>query len=194
MARAKQPVSIDGLEFDALISTNETLSATVPSYAVEDGYSVSDSIIINAQSISMTLCVTNTPVTWYKRHGASPTRVADVEKKLRQLYFNKTPVTVITTDETYTDMAIESISFSKSVDSANSREIPITLKKIQVTTAKTTTIPSSYGKSGTSGASAGTANTTAANTSSETKNEKKTEDSGSKSSILYSVGKSLGLV
>ena len=35
MARAKQPVSINGIEFDALIDESRTLEATVPEYSVE---------------------------------------------------------------------------------------------------------------------------------------------------------------
>ena len=70
MAKATQPVSINGLEFDALISESRTLEATVPEYSVETGFSVSDSIILSPEKMEMTLFVTNTPVTWYRRHGA----------------------------------------------------------------------------------------------------------------------------
>lgn len=192
MARAKRPVSVNGIEFDALMSQSQTLSSTVPSYAVEDGYEVSDSIILGSESISMTLFITNTPVTWQKRHSSDMTRVESIEKRLKQLYFSREPVTVITTDETYTNMAIESISFSKATETAYAREIPITFKKIQLSTAQTTIIPASYGKSGATGASAGTANTsTGTGTGNGSSNS---SNNGNKSSILYSVGKSIGIV
>ena len=87
MGKATQPVSINGLEFDALIDESRTLEATVPEYSVESGFSVSDSVILNPEKLSMTLFVTNTPVTWYCRHGASPTRVDNVVKQLEELYF-----------------------------------------------------------------------------------------------------------
>ena len=73
MARAKQPVSINGIEFDALIDESRTLEATVPEYSVESGFSVSDAIILSPEKLDMTLFVTNTPVTWYNRHGRSRT-------------------------------------------------------------------------------------------------------------------------
>ena len=139
MGKATQPVSINGLEFDALIDESRTLEATVPEYSVESGFSVSDSVILNPEKLSMTLFVTNTPVTWYRRHGASPTRVDNVVKQLEELYFAKEPVTIVTSDATYTSMAIESITISKSLEIGYARQIPISFKKIRVTTAKTTT-------------------------------------------------------
>jgi hypothetical protein len=49
MARAKRPVTIAGIEFDALISEEHGYEATVPEYAVESGFSVSDAIIHGAE-------------------------------------------------------------------------------------------------------------------------------------------------
>ena len=69
MAKAKKPVSIEGVEFDALIDEEITLEADAPDYPVEDGYSVSDTIILRPKTLSMTLYVTDTPVTWIKDHG-----------------------------------------------------------------------------------------------------------------------------
>ena len=124
MGKATQPVSINGLEFDALIDESRTLEATVPEYSVESGFSVSDSVILNPEKLSMTLFVTNTPVTWYRRHGASPTRVDNVVKQLEELYFAKEPVTIVTSDATYTSMAIESITISKSLEIGYALDTP----------------------------------------------------------------------
>ena len=178
MARPKVPVSINGLEFDALMSESRSLSASVPEYSVEEGYVVSDSIILGTETLQMTLFVTNTPVTWYERHGSSRTRVKDVEKRLEQIFLNSEPVRVITNDAVYTSMAIESISFSKSLEQGYAREIPISFKKIRITKSRTTTIPSYYGKSGGTGTSAGSANTTTGSSGSG-----KGSDSGSEHPI-----------
>ena len=37
MSKKIQPVSIDGIEFDALISSSESLAADIPQYPVEGG-------------------------------------------------------------------------------------------------------------------------------------------------------------
>lgn len=189
MAKAKQPVSIAGIEFDALISEDHGFEATVPEYAVEKGFSVSDAIIIGAETLSMTLYVTDTPVTWLSRHGAEQGRVDRVCKQLEELFYTAQAVTVVTSDRIYTDMAIESLTISKSLDIGYAREIPISFRKIRITQAATTTIPDSYGKSGTSNAQAGTANT-----SSGTGDGSSSDTNGdSKASILYGAGKSFGL-
>lgn len=198
MARAKQPVSINGIEFDALIDESLDLEAQVPEYPTEKGFSVSDNISLKPENLSMTLYVTDTPVTWRNRHGSGPGRVEGVVKQLKSLYFSKQVVTVVTSSEVYDSMAITNLSISKSSEVGYAREIPITLKKIVVTESSTVTIPDSYGKSGATGASGGTANTTAANTGSGSGtgsgNGSSGGDSGSSGSVLYNAASGFGLI
>lgn len=209
---SKQPVTINGIEFDALIDESRTLEATVPEYAVEDGYSISDAILRGAESLSMTLFVTSTPVTWFWRHGISKSRVSEVVKQLEELYYAGEPVTITTSENTYTNMAIESLTITKNVESGNAREIPISFKKINITKAKTTTIPDSYGKSGTTKSASGSANTksgsSSSNSSASTSSASSSgsssgssssssgtsSGSSSKSSILYKAAKGSGLL
>lgn len=204
MARAKQPVSVNGIEFDALISQTDTLEATVPEYTVEDGFVVSDAIILNPEKLDMVLYITDTPVTWYSRHGSGQDRVETIVKQLQELYFTAEPTTVVTSAKSYANMAIESLSISKSVEIGYAREVSISFKKIRVTSAKTTTIPDSYGKSGTTQASAGTAGTSSGSSGgssgsgssggSSGSGSSSGSSGGSKSSILYSAANSIGLI
>lgn len=189
-----QPTSINGLEFDALISIDKNLEATVPQYSVEDGFSVSDAIIISPVNISMVLYVTNTPVTWASRHGVDQTRVNTVCKRLEEIFMSHDTVTVVTPDEVFTNMAITSLTLSKNAETGNyASEIPISLVKVYVTKARTTTIPDSYGKSGTTGAQAGTASTSTASSGTATTSS---QDSGDekKASILYKAATGVGLI
>ena len=160
MARATIPVMINDLEFDALIDENYTLESSIPEYTIEDGFIVSDAILLAPEHLEMTLFLTEKPVTWKKRHGSENGRPAEVIARLKELYYEKEPVTVTTTDNSYTDMGISSVTFSKSTDIGYAYEIPISLQKIRITSSRTTTIPASYGKSGTTMAQAGTASTT----------------------------------
>ena len=201
MPKAKVPVSINGIEFDALISEDRTLEASVPEYAVEEGYSISDAIIIGAEKLNMTLYVTNTPVTWYWTHGWTTERVEGVCYYLEQLFFSAVPCTIVTSDKTYYDMAIESISFNKNVETGYSREIPISFKKIRVTTANTTSIPDSYGKSGKTEEQTGAANTATIDIVPQTVSSESSSSSlstntskQSKGSILYGLAHSAGLI
>lgn len=191
MAREpKQPVSINGIEFDALIDQSVSYSAQVPEYPTEKGFNVSDTIILKNEEVSMTLYVTDTPVTWKKRFGTTSFgRVDEVVKKLEALYFSKQLVTVVTSNAVYKNMALTSYSISKSADVGYAREIPVTFQKVITTETKKVTIPDSYGKSGATGASAGTANTSTASSSSSS------DSSNSKNgSIAYNAAKSAGLI
>lgn len=154
------PVSINGVEFDALMTEELTLPATIPQYVVEEGFEVSDTIILNARKLSMTLIVTSTPVTWIKTHGGGVSHVATVIAQLQALYFSREPVTVVTPNGTYSNMGIESISITKSPDGIYDREVSISLAEVRKTRAGASTLPAGYGKGGASSAMVGTANTT----------------------------------
>lgn len=161
MARkALQPVSVAGIEFDALIEEEKTMSATIPSYPVENGFPVSDTIILDPLSIQMTLYVTNTPVTWLARHGSSVDRVNKVCDAIENLWLEKKLVKVVTTGAIYTNMGITSISIRKSNEIGYAREISLQMNKVIVTESKTAKIPDYILKSGKTMANAGTASTT----------------------------------
>ncbi len=182
MARSNlRPVSIAGIEFDALIDETKTMSATIPVYPVEEGFPVSDTIILNPLTLQMTLYVSNTPVTWLYRHGTSNTRVLEICNQIESLWMNKEIVKIVTSDAIYTDMGITSISVKKSRDIGYAREITLTAQKIRVTSRKTAEIPSYILKSGKSEASAGTASTskTSSNGSSVTHTSSVESSSGS---------------
>jgi len=194
MSKPIQPVSVDGIEFDALIGSTETYDATVPEYSVETGFSVSDTIILNAEVLDMTLFVSNRPVTWAKRFGVSNDRVDSVVKQLKELYMSKKLITISTGSETYTDMAITNLSITKSNTLGYAREVPIKFKKVRVTESQTTTIPESYGKSGATGSSAGTASTSTGSGGSDSSSSSSSSSNSKSGSVLYNAASSIGLL
>lgn len=120
MARAKRPVTIAGIEFDALISEEHGYEATVPEYAVESGFSVSDAIIHGAETLNMVLYVTDTPVTWRSHSGAavlSRSRSGWRSCTTPPSRSQSSPATA-----TYTSMAIENLTISKSAEVGYARE------------------------------------------------------------------------
>ena len=187
--RALQPVSINGIEFDALISSTEAYEASVPEYPVETGFTV----ILNAETLEMTLFLSNRPVTWARRFGASANRVGQVAGQLRELYFQKSLVTVSTGSGSYTNMAITSLSIPRTNSMMDAVEIPIKFKKVRVTASRTAVIPDSYGKSGATAAPAGTANTSAASTGASGGTEAAGGDAQGSSSVAYGIASKFGL-
>lgn len=162
----KQPVSIDGIEFDALIESNEEYASDIPQYPVEEGYVVSDNITLKPLELTMTLFLTNTPVTHALRHGIYPLRVDMVIARLLNMRDKKELVKIVTSDNTYTDMGLTSLSIPKAVKGA--REISVTFTKVIKTYTEMVSVPSSYGKSGKTGSTAGVAKTASKAASSAT--------------------------
>ena len=169
MAKKKlKPVSIWGIEFDALIDETKNLSATIPAYPVEKGFPVSDTIILDPVSLQMTLYVSNTPVTWLYRHGTSTDRVNKICDLLEQKWLEKQLAKIVTTEAIYKNMGITSISIKKSHDIGYAREISISATKVRITKRKTVKIPSYVLKSGETKANAGTASTSTSSSKSST--------------------------
>ena len=191
MARSNlKPVSVAGIEFDALIEEQKTLSATIPVYPVEDGFPVSDTIILEPVSVSMTLYVSNTPVTWLYRHGTSNSRVNNICNRMEELWLSRQLVKIVTTDTVYTNMGLTSISIKHSKEIGYAREISLTAQKIRVTSRKTASIPSYILKAGETMANAGTASTSTTSSSAGTASGSTGGSSGSSGSSGGSGGSS----
>lgn len=196
MGKAKRPCKLGGIAFDALLTQDDSLEAELPDYPVESGKSVNDSVIIKPFYISAELYLTNTPITWARQQGGR-NRVRQVEDRLREAFINKEPLIYSTSDRTYQDMCLESLTISKSEENGYARKITVKLKQVTITQTKTGIIPDSYVRGGQTAASAGTASTKPATNSGvvnngSTKDSKET--SQKKGSILYNAANSSGLL
>lgn len=201
MAKKLTPTTVWGIEFDALIDETKIMTATIPTYPVEEGFLVSDTIILDPISLSLTLYISNTPVTWLYRHGTSSDRVKRICEQIENKWLQRKLTKIVTSDAIYTNMGITSISIKKSKEIGYSREVAITAQKVRVTERKTVSIPTYILKSGESMANAGTVSTS--QTSSKSSSGAGTGSSGSsfggsdaqkKQSILYGAASGLGLI
>jgi hypothetical protein len=184
VGKATRPASLNGIEFDALITESRSYEADIPDYPTEDGFNVSDSILRRPFILDVTAFISDTPVTWKNRFGSTKNRTKKVLAMLEDLYFNGSIVTFTTSDKVYKNMGITSLTIPKTKENGLGVEVTFQLKQIRVTKAKTTTIPASYGKSGKTGASGGTASTSSGSGSSSSSSSKDSE-SQKASSILY---------
>ncbi|MCM1180006.1 MAG: hypothetical protein NC347_07100 [Clostridium sp.] len=164
----KQPVSVAGIEFDAVLDIKESHSSTVPQYPIDEGYSVQDNVALDPMSLVMTLYVTATPVTWLSRHGSGEGRVRQIWNQLFGMYSQKTPITVITPDASYSNMIIKGITYKKSSETGYAAEIPIEFSQVTVTSARTAAVPAEYARAGMSQQLAGSAATSTATSSGST--------------------------
>lgn len=203
--RKKQPVSIWGIEFDALIDEQKTMSSKIPVYPVENGFPVSDTITNEPLSLSLNLYISNTPVTWLFRHGTSKDRVTMICNLIEKKWLEKNLTKIVTSDTIYTDMGITSIVIKKSSDIGYAREVSVTAQKVYITKKRTTVIPNYSLKSGKSKASAGKASKSSSakngdssggaysgNKGSKNGANSNKKDAKKKQSILYGVAKGKG--
>lgn len=164
----KQPVSVAGIEFDAVLDIKESHSSTIPQYPIDEGYSVQDNVALDPMSLIMTLYVTATPITWLSRHGSGEGRVRQIWNQLFGMYSQKTPITVITPDASYSNMIIKGITYKKSSETGYAVEIPIEFSQVTVTSARTAAVPAEYARAGMSQQLAGNAATSTATSSGST--------------------------
>ena len=196
-----QPVSVAGIEFPAMLDETQTFTSDIPEYPVETGFVISDNITLQPMELPLTLLLSDTPLTWRGRVRS----MSEAESMLKELYFSKTPFTVVTPSGTFESMGITSMQIKRSSENGYNKEVSLSLKQINVTATKTASIPDSYGKSGATGANAGTASTSAGSAStgggssgggSGGSGSSGGSSSGKQSSgsILYNVASSAGLI
>lgn len=183
MKKPKNPVTVGNVKFDVLMNESIERSAEVPQYPVEDGYKVSDSILISPLTISITALISNMPVTWKNRFKGQPHRTKTEVDKLIKLYEKKTLVSYYNHQKRYKNMAITSLSVPKTEEMAECVEISLTLQEVRVTKPKVVNIDASYMRSGTTGTYSGTVPATTS--------DENASDSAEKCSILYGIGTSV---
>lgn len=153
----KQPVMVNGIEFDAILDGTSTYSASVPTYPIDAGYSVSDNVALDPFKLSMVLYVTATPVTWLSRHGTGEERIRLICDSLVELYSSREMLSVVTQDKAYDNMVIQNLEIKQSEEIGYAREIALDLVQVTVTAASVQTVPAEYLRSGKSMQSTGTA-------------------------------------
>lgn len=193
-----QPVSVAGIEFPAMLDETQTFTSDIPEYPVETGFVISDNVTLQPMELPLTLLLSDTPLTWRGRVRS----MSEAESMLKELYFSRTPFTVVTPSGTFESMGITSMQIKRSSENGYNKEVSLSLKQINVTATKTAAIPDSYGKSGATGANAGTASTSAGSTSTgggssgggSGSSGGSSSGKQSSGSILYNVASSAGLI
>ncbi len=159
-----QPSQLGDLKFECIIKRAFKYDATVPTYAVEDGTYISDSILKSPMSMTLETMITNHPLTWAKQIAGSDNRVNEVRDKLLEMYYSGELFTLTTPDNVYENMAITSISFPE--DSyLDAIDVSISLQQV-ITTKADIALAESYDYSGDSEDSVGTTDTSTTSSSS----------------------------
>lgn len=183
---ATKPASLGSLEFDAIVSRSETMDADIPEYPTEAGYSVSDNVCLKALTLDVEAIISNTPVTWSDEHSPSQSRVETMCDELRKLWKAKEILTFTAGSDVYENMCIESLTLPRKAENGSSVYVSFSMKQVTITSTDTAAISISYARGGKSGQNTGSSQSKTANTSAA-------NGTGTKSSILCSGAKALGL-
>ena len=197
------PASIGGIEFDAVVSTEEDLSADVPTYATETGFSCGDTITIKPTQLNVVARIASTPVTWAGRHAASDNRCSEVCRELRQLFKRRELFTFYHNGNTWENMAITSLKIPDTKEDGDTVTVTLQLLQVTVTATQMTLVVLSFPRGGTSGTNTGSASTSknstkgtvSGNSKSTAKNTVSSSATTTKnnSSILYNLASSVGI-
>ena len=201
---APTPAKLDTLEFDAIIDREVALSSDVPSYAVENGYEVSDNIVLKPIELTVTAVFSNTPITWRSQHGYSASRVETMCERIQQLWKDRKVVSFSAAGDTYDNMTITSCNLPHTTDHGSSVYVKFTLKEVTITQTQVVDISIAYARGGSSSANTGSGSSSTVSSSKSGSSKGSSSSSGaasstsspqkSKDSILVNLSKNNGLV
>ena len=179
---ARPPAPYVVLDFDAADSSQ------IDEY-VDDGILQQTwYICLKPRELEIEAIITNSPVTWAEQHAASSSRVETMVEELRQLWLKKTPVLFTAAGDSYENMCITSITAPRTVEDGSSTRLTIKLKQASINSTDMANISVKYIRGGTSKKNTGAGQKSSSSTSGTQKDEKAT-----KSSILCSGAKAIGL-
>lgn len=134
-------VRIDGYLIDAAITEEHNLESEVTMNPVEEGSDVTDSIRNKPPSVSMECRVSDSPlaaVASERSEGVLPSDEA--RAKLLAIRTARQRITVVTSLGTYTDMAITSLGFPRSVKTLGGLWFRVVFQQVEVVANERTTI------------------------------------------------------
>lgn len=193
--RNNNPTNIGGVEVDVLVEQDFTKTTDTPQHPVESGFKISDHVIHNFAEISMVVAIGSSPVT-HRHLGIGMTRTQDILSKIGTLMDRGEPIKVITSFKVYENVVITKISAPQKVEDKKGLKLVIDLKRIDVSSSQTVSIPKEYvklldskNKKNESKGTRGRAGSTGSNKGSgNTKNPNKKKQDTTKKSLLKSMG------
>ncbi len=159
----KPQTSLGGIVLDILESESYSLPGKVTRYAVEDGSQISDHIFIEARELTISGIISHAEfVTFGALDGgfSKSTRLSEILTEIETLRDAREIFQVVTGLRKYTDMAFESLEFSRKNGDMGGNWLYINAKMIGVTkvslqTAEVPAAPSARNRAGQTATPAG---------------------------------------
>jgi len=155
------PATIGDLQVDCVVDHVTTFASQVTEHPIENGFVIADHVARQAMTLSLTVIITPTPVSYFRQLGANPDRLGEAIAYFEQLWLNGEPVTVTIPSGIYQDMVMTSCPLPRNVQDGFCYRVALEFKHVVIVSQKTEEIPEqnasgdAVGKAGATGTDAG---------------------------------------
>lgn len=156
------PATIGDLQVDCVVDHTTAFNSSVTEHPIEGGFVIADHIARQAMTLSLTVIITPTPVSYFRQMGGSnPDRLGEAIAYFEQLWLAGEPVTVTIPSGIYTDMVMTTCPLPRNVQDGFCYRVGLEFKHIVIVSQKTEEIPEqnasgdAVGKAGATGTDAG---------------------------------------
>lgn len=138
--RVVEQNTIDVITLDATISTGLSFPSTVTEHPIEDGSVIADHVRLDADIVTVTGFVTNTPVAVLGL-GADESRARGALDSLLELRQSKELVQIVTDVHLFEDMMLTSLEAPRDATNPNALQFTAIFTKIKKVTTKVIAFP-----------------------------------------------------
>lgn len=155
------PATIGDLQVDCVVDHVTTFDSQVTEHPIENGFVIADHVARQAMTLSLTVIITPTPVSYFRLLGANPDRLGEAIAYFEQLWLNGEPITVTIPSGIYQDMVMTSCPLPRNVQDGFCYRVALEFKHVVIVSQKTEEIPEqnasgdAVGKAGATGTDAG---------------------------------------
>ena len=155
------PATIGDLQVDCVVDHVTTFNSQVTEHPIENGFVIADHVARQAMTLSLTVIITPTPVSYFRQLGSNPDRLGEAIAYFEQLWLNGEPVTVTIPSGIYQDMVMTSCPLPRNVQDGFCYRVALEFKHVVIVSQKTEEIPEqnasgdAVGKAGATGTDAG---------------------------------------
>ena len=156
------PATIGTLEVDCVVEHTTNFNSSVTEHPIENGFVIADHVARQAMTLSLTVIITPTPVSYFRQFGgANPDRLGGAIAYFEQLWLKGEPITVTIPSGIYNDMVMTSCPLPRNVKDGFCYRLALEFKHIIIVSQKTESIPEqnasadAKGKAGATGTDAG---------------------------------------
>lgn len=155
------PATIGDLQVDCVVDHVTTFNSQVTEHPIENGFVIADHVARQAMTLSLTVIITPTPVSYFRQLGANPDRLGEAIAYFEQLWLNGEPITVTIPSGIYQDMVMTSCPLPRNVQDGFCYRVALEFKHVVIVSQKTEEIPEqnasgdAVGKAGATGTDAG---------------------------------------